>query len=211
MIEQGNGGKRKLIHVIDPCSKERAALANMAMALGYHAEIYSDHLDLSAHPPRDGIILCRDLIGEGGPAMQMDRFLKLGIWLPVVMTAEAPDPGRVVAAIKAGALDYLELPLTPQRLARCLARLENEATQVVMARKRVIEARSQLAVLTAREQEVLKLLAMGNSNKAIARQLDISPRTVEIHRSNLMAKLRASHSVEVIRLALDAQQSISMS
>lgn len=210
-MHSGNGGKsRDLVHVIDPCSKQRAALASMAMALGYHAEIYSDYLDLSTHPPRDGIILVRDMIGEGGPAVIMERFLRLGVWLPVVMTAEAPDPGRIVAAIKAGALDYLELPLLPDRLDRCLTRLASEAKEIVRARRRIIEARSQLSLLTEREHEVVKLLSQGNSNKAIARRLDISPRTVEIHRSNLMAKLGANHSVEVIRIALDAEQGLSL-
>jgi DNA-binding CsgD family transcriptional regulator len=68
----------------------------------------------------------------------------------------------------------------------------------------MIEARGRIENLSAREREVLDWLAQGSSNKAIARELQISPRTVEIHRANMMAKLGASHAADAVRLRIEA-------
>jgi len=69
----------------------------------------------------------------------------------------------------------------------------------------MIEARSRIENLSTREREVLDWLAQGSSNKAIARELQISPRTVEIHRANMMSKLGASHAADAVRLRLEAE------
>ena len=66
------------------------------------------------------------------------------------------------------------------------------------------QQRSRIDALSVREREVLDWLAMGSSNKAIARELEISPRTVEIHRANMMTKLGANHAAEAVRLKLEA-------
>ncbi len=72
------------------------------------------------------------------------------------------------------------------------------------ARRRLVEARQRISALSRREREVLDWLSQGLSNKAIARALEISPRTVEIHRANMMDKLGATHAAEAVRLRLEA-------
>ncbi|WP_232366704.1 response regulator transcription factor [Alteripontixanthobacter muriae] len=69
----------------------------------------------------------------------------------------------------------------------------------------MIEARGRLSALSGHEREVLDWLSRGSSNKNIARELDISPRTVEIHRANMMSKLGANHAADAVRLRLEAQ------
>jgi len=137
--------------------------------------------------------------------MILERLSRLGIWLPVIAVDEEPRPGRIVEAVKAGALDYLALPLDPERFARCLFRIEKEAEVFGAARRRMIEARDRISSLSVREREVLDWLTEGSSNKVIARELDISPRTVEIHRANMMHKLGARHAAEAVRLKLEAK------
>ncbi len=193
------------LHFIDSCSRQRAELARVGFALGHHCEVYGDLSELSVHPPREGIIIAHDTAEEGGVGMILERLSRLGIWLPVIAVEVQPRPNRIVEAIKAGALDYLALPLDPDRFTRCLARIEKEAEQFGVARCRMIEARDRISALSAREREVLEWLSEGSSNKAIARELDISPRTVEIHRANMMNKLGARHAAEAVRLRLEAK------
>ncbi|MEE4538174.1 MAG: LuxR C-terminal-related transcriptional regulator [Erythrobacter sp.] len=193
------------LHFIDPNTRHRAELARIGFQLGHHAEVYGDTSELSMHPPRDGIIIARDMPEEGGVAMILERLGRLGIWLPVIACEESPRPSRIVEAIKAGALDYLSLPLDPERFARCLDRIEQEAAVFGAARRKMIEARDRIANLSTRERQVLEWLAEGSSNKVIARELEISPRTVEIHRANMMNKLGARHAAEAVRVKLEAK------
>ncbi|MCK0127804.1 LuxR C-terminal-related transcriptional regulator [Erythrobacter sp. F6033] len=197
--------RKATLHFIDSSSRNRAELARAGFSLGHHSEVYGDLSELSSHPPREGIIVARDTVEEGGVAMILERLSRLGIWLPLIAVEEQPRPGRIVEAIKAGALDYLSLPLDQDRFARCLTRIEKEAEIYGAARRRMIEARDRISSLSGREREVLEWLSEGSSNKVIARELDISPRTVEIHRANMMNKLGANHAAEAVRLKLEAK------
>ncbi|WP_133365780.1 response regulator transcription factor [Qipengyuania sediminis] len=192
------------IHIVATTSAARAEQARLCFDLGYHAEIYSNAEELLAHPPQRGIALVEDLPERGGVASLIAGMARRGLWLPVIATSETPEACAVVAAVRKGALDYLELPLDPARLARTLAAVEKEAAELSAAQHRAMEARMRLAQLTPREREVLELLASGASNKMIARDLEISPRTVEIHRANMMTKLDARHSADAVRLHLEA-------
>lgn len=197
--------ERHIIHFVDADMRIRADLARATFALGHHAEVYADIEELADHPPRRGVIVAHDDGTPDGVRDMLDHLAERGIWLPLVAMDESPATGNVVAAIKAGALDYLTLPLDPARLAAMLGRIGDEARAHAEARRRMIEARGRIGVLSVREREVLDWLARGSSNKTIARELDISPRTVEIHRANMMSKLGAAHSAEAVRLRIEAK------
>ena len=192
------------LHYIDPASRARAEMARLCFGIGYHCEVYADLNDFSIHPPLNGIIIALDDPKASQKPFLFSMLERLGVWLPLVALAESPTPQEVVAAIKAGALDYLTLPIDPEHLSLALGRIEPEAAEYAVARKRVIEARNRIANLSGREREVLDWLSEGSSNKVIARELDISPRTVEIHRANMMAKLGANHAAEAVRLKLES-------
>lgn len=197
--------QRLTLRIVDGDSRSRAEQARTAFALGHHAEVYSDLDELFGRIPACGIMLLRQRSTTGPLAELFERFGEQGVWLPLIICAEDPQIERVVSAVKDGALDYLQLPLETGRLARSLARVAAEAEEQGLAHRRVAEARRRIMKLSKREREVLELLALGFSNKLIARDLSISPRTVEIHRSNMMSKLRAVHPAEAVRLWLQSR------
>ncbi len=196
--------QRLTLHIVDGEMRSRAEQARTAFALGYHAEVYDDLEELLGRPPASGVIVLRQRALDIALADVFDRLGKLGLWLPVIVCALEPELDRVVAAIKQGALDYLRLPLDPTRLARSLATTVREARAESAARRRMNFARDKIAKLSKREREVLEWLADGSSNKVIARELEISPRTVEIHRANMMTKLDARHAAEAVRLWIES-------
>ena len=196
--------QRHTLHIVDGSSRARAEQAHLGFDIGHHCEVYADVDELIAAAPDRGVVIACDEEGRGSVAQVLRRLAYAGLWLPVVATSSDPRPGRVVAAIKAGALDYLRLPLQVERLAETVVRIAEEAEAYGVARRKMIDARNRLATLSPREREVLDWLAEGRSNKMIARELAISPRTVEIHRANMMSKLGAHHAAEAVRLRIEA-------
>lgn len=197
--------QRLTIHFVDNDSRARAEKARIAYASGHHAEVYSDLQELIIIKPESGILMVTDRIISGDPEEIMARLGAAGISLPLVVTSEQPTVEKVVQTMKAGVLDYLKTPFTQQQFDDVMARIALEAEAHMEARRTLIEARQRISHLSKREREVLDWLAEGNSNKAIARALNISPRTVEIHRANMMEKLGTHHSAEAVRLRIEAQ------
>lgn len=196
--------QKLIIRFVEPSTRIRAELARCAFALGHHAEVYADLKELTEHMPETGLLVVRDDASAGGIVAVMQRLAEVGHWLPLIATDISPKARRIVAAMKAGALDYLPLPLKAERFAGSLENVIADIERHGEARRRMIEARSRIANLSNREREVLHWLAEGSSNKAIARELDISPRTVEIHRANMMSKLGAKHAAEAVRLRIES-------
>lgn len=204
-----DSSSKLIVHFIAHDARVRADLARMIYSLGHHCELYADMEELAAHPPRSGVIVARDSDMIGGIPCFLEDLLHLGIWLPVLALEVEPQTEKIVAAIKAGALDYLALPLDAAVLEETLMKIGAVAQKAATARKRILEARQLLETLSNREREVLEHLTAGNSNKTIARMLNISPRTVEIHRANMMSKLQARHAAEAVKLKLNADTAIA--
>lgn len=191
----------KYVHIVDKSTKNRAELARAMLSNDFHAEIYEDSAELVGHNPRDGIVLA-----EEEQAAAIVQAIKGGAWdLPLVIYARCPSTEKAVAAMRAGALDYLEWPISLEKLNACLRRAEREDEHVIAKARKRGSARQLIAKLSARELDVLRLLVDGGSNKSIANQLGISDRTVEIHRGNLMNKLQARSVADVVRIALYSQ------
>jgi two-component system response regulator FixJ len=129
------------------------------------------------------------------------RLVTLGIRLPVIVVTGHGDVPTAVQAMKAGALDFIEKPIDEDRLLAAIeaALLEgarktrdNDATQAVQ----------RMAALSPRERQVLEGIVAGKANKLIAYDLNISIRTVEVHRTRLMVRLGTHSIAEAIRTAV---------
>lgn len=198
--------QRPTLHIIDPCSRQRAQLAHTGKAIGHHCEVYGSPIEFLDWSPRSGIVLVtEEASGQSSAASIVATLAEHGRWLPVIALHEAPEPSAIVAAMKAGVLDFLVLHLDDPTLCAKLAAIEEEVAAHAAAKAQAAKAWQQVKALTKRERGVLDWLVQGCSNKLIARNLTISPRTVEIHRANMMIKLKARHAAEAIRLRLEAE------
>ena len=125
---------------------------------------------------------------------------------PLILVTGHADVTLAVSAMRAGAFDFLEKPLDDERLLESVGSALQEGSRT---RKSVHEARlaaELIANLTVREREVLDRLVLGMSNKLVAYELGISPRTVETHRARLQTKLKARDLSNLVRLAIAAGQ-----
>ncbi len=121
----------------------------------------------------------------------------------IVMTGHG-DVATAVAAMRAGALDFLEKPFEEELITRALARAGERLAFQIKDYERRLAAHGRLQNLSSREREVLQGLIEGRSNKLLAHEMGISVRTVEMHRANMMERLEARSSAQVIRLVYDA-------
>ena len=124
--------------------------------------------------------------------------------LPVIVVTGHADVPLAVRAMKAGAVDLIEKPyddaLLLASVKRALAKAHGAREQAAVADA----AKARIANLSARERQVLELLVAGQPNKIIAYELDISPRTVEIHRAHVMEKMEAKSLSDLVRAAIAA-------
>jgi len=197
-------GRSSLVHIVALSSAERAEQARVCYSLGNHAEIYGSYDEFVAAAPTQGVVLAEDLPDCGGVRGLLGRMADQGFWLPVVRPPHPPPPHPVCQTIQAGAPHLSGPPFDQPQLADTLARTSEEAETFARIHRQACEARVRLARLTQREREVLDRLVSGLSNKCIARDLQISPRTVEIHRAHMMSKLGAAHAADAVRLRLEA-------
>ena len=192
------------LHILDSVANTRAEQVSIGSAFGFHCEPYQSDAELLAFRPEKGIIVARDDASAGGVANVLRVLFEFEIFLPVIATAEDPHPSNVVTAIKAGALNYLRLSELKRELVQAVEGIATEAEAFSKARRRAVEAQRRVSCLSPREQEVLCLLALGQTTKMIARQLNLSPRTVDIYRANLVCKIGAKHTAEAVRIHSDA-------
>ncbi|MFZ5746587.1 MAG: response regulator transcription factor [Pseudomonadota bacterium] len=122
---------------------------------------------------------------------------------PIILTGQG-NVTLAVQAMKAGALDFIEKPYEAEMLLRTVDAAFSRLAEDSQEAARVEEARVKVDKLSPRETDVLKGLIEGRSNKIIAYELDISPRTVEIYRANLMEKLEVRSLSEALRIAFAA-------
>jgi two-component system response regulator FixJ len=131
------------------------------------------------------------------------RLSAAGIGVPVIILTAHGDVATARAALKAGAFDFLEKPIDDALMLKTIeAALARDAEVRVREDRRATVLR-QLARLTPRERQVLKLVVDGHHNREVARVLGISPRTVEVYKARVMDKLQVDRLPDLIRLAID--------
>lgn len=197
-----------VVHVIDDDDAVRDSLALLMEAAGLSARSYDsaeaflEAVDTAVPgcvvtdvrmPDMSGIDLLHRL------SDRLDRF-------PVIVLTGEADVPMAVEALKAGALDLIEKPFAAGAILAAVTKALRQLEARSERTSRRAENSQRLSQLSAREREVLKGLLDGLSNKEIARDLAISPRTVEAYRANLMMKMGADSLSELVRMSLEADE-----
>jgi two-component system, LuxR family, response regulator FixJ len=195
--------KQQTLCLVDSDTRRRAAIVHGLSRSGIHVEPFDGVVELLEHSPREpDVIFAHD---DGGDVTDlMDHLVSSGAWCPVVAYSESPEVRRVVQAVQNGVEDYLTWPFSADEVREAIETAVCRGHSTRHTRARENAARIRLERLTRREREVLARLANGLTNRGIAEQLQISPRTVEIHRANLLTKIHARHTSEAIRVAIEA-------
>lgn len=192
------------VYVIDDDTALRESLDFSLGSAGFQVTLFetATHFLASLSKLDFGCILS-DVRMPGIDGISFLRQLRANpIAYPVIIMTGHGDIPLAVEAIKLGAIDFLEKPFEDEHLIGMIDAALHLRNELDTGDVRSQEIVSRVASLSHRERQVLEGLIAGNSNKLIAREYNISPRTVEVYRANVMTKMQASSLSELIRLAL---------
>ena len=198
----------RVVHLVDDDEAVRRSAGFMLKTSGYLVHAYQSGVELlkAAGDLSSGCILL-DIRMPGLDGLEVQQALHdKGISLPVIIMTGHGDISLAVRAMKAGAVDFIEKPFEKATLLSSLDEGFRRLLHKEVTGDRRKDAEVRLQALTPRERDVLDGLAQGLPNKTIAYDLGISPRTVEIHRANMMAKLGVRSFSEALRIAFGAQE-----
>lgn len=191
------------IHIVDRDSRRRAKFAFDLTAVDRRAEIYENFEEVLDAGLTAGMLFVHD--SEPGLYTQdVNGPVSNGIAIPFALYGEQPSTSQVVDAMLSGAVDYLEWPFGVNRVTDAIARVQDDPHSFSRVRARRAKTVAQIGILSSRERAVLQQIILGSCNKKIAADLGISPRTVEVHRANMLTKLRARSSADAVRIAIYA-------
>lgn len=198
-----NDISQPLVLVVDDDEAMRRSVAFLLASVGLESRSFAAAEDFLADPPDDGRPGCviLDVRMPGMSGLELQRVLAArSFTLPIVIVTGHGDVPMAVAALKAGAHDFIEKPFNDQVL------LDAVAVAIRASRERLAEAanrgavEARLASLSRREREVLDGVLAGKPNKVIAFDLDLSVKTVEVHRHAVMEKMAARSVAELAQM-----------
>jgi two-component system response regulator FixJ len=195
---------RSTVFVIDDQCSVRHAIGEMLSTFGYDVQTYesADSFLRALDPLRHGCIVA-DVRMPGMDGIELVRELaRRQVPLPVVLISGHADVPMAVAAIKAGAEDFIEKPLDDVQLVAAINRGLAGASEQRRLQEKTHDVRARFARLTPREMEVFDLVVQGYTSEAIGERLEISTRTVEGYRVQIMNKMQAESVAVLVRQAI---------
>jgi FixJ family two-component response regulator len=195
------------VFVVDDDAAMRDSLQWLIQSVGVAVETFATAEEFLAayDPSRPGcLVLDVRMPGMGGLNLQQE-LNRREIGLPILIVTGYAEVPMAVRALKAGAFDFIEKPFSDQLLLERVRQAITLDREIRHARAVRAEAALRVARLTPREREVMELVIVGHPNKIIADRLGLSPKTVEVHRSQVMRRLEVDSLAELVRLVILAQ------
>lgn len=193
-----------LVHVVDDDLAVRQSLSFLLASDGLAVKLHesaSAFLEGLRHPPEGCVVT--DVRMPGIDGIELLRRMKAKGWsVPVIVITGHADVPLAVEAMKEGAVDFVEKPFDDERLIATIRDALERGKATAHEDAGAALARTRLASLSERERQVLEGLVAGKANKVIAYDLEISHRTVEIYRANVMTKMKAGSLSELVRMAI---------
>lgn len=194
--------EQQTVFVVDDDQAARESLRWLLESVGHHVQCYGSAREFLAEC--DGTVpgcLVLDVRMPGMSGLELQNFLQERQWcLPIIMVTGHGDIPMAVRAMKSGAVDFLQKPYNDQAL---LDRIQHALDLCRQRRHEYYELskiRQNYQKLTPREREVAELVVSGKANKVIAIELDLSPKTIEVHRANVMEKMQVRSLSELVRM-----------
>ncbi|MDN2567574.1 response regulator FixJ [Aquibium sp. A9E412] len=193
-----------VVHIVDDEEPVRKSLAFLLSMTGYAARAHeSATAFLKVAPQLERACLVTDLrMPDMSGVELLHRLREAGAMLPTIVITGHGDVPMAVEAMKAGALDFIEKPFEDEVLLEAVRHAAEELDRRNVGIGDVEAIRGRIGQLTERERQVMDGIVAGLPNKTIAFDLDISPRTVEVHRASVMAKMGARNLPDLVRMVL---------
>ena len=204
---------KEFVYIVDDDEAVRDSLRWLLEGNGFSVKVFSnaeellDFSEKQSHGMAGCLILDVRMPGITGVELH-DVLLKAGIDIPVIFITGHGSVPLAVKSMKKGAIDFLEKPFSDEEICRLVDSSLQKARDVSDKREVNLKAQELLAKLTPRENQVLERITAGRLNKQIADDLNISIKTVEAHRANIMTKVEARTVAELIKIALTANEGV---
>jgi two-component system response regulator FixJ len=197
-------GSEAVVHVVDDDVDVRQSLSFLLATAGLPVRLHESataFLNVVKEPPSGCILTDVRMPGIDGIEL-LRRVRKRGFSVPVIVMTGHADVPLAVEAMKQGAADFIEKPFDDDLLIVTIRSALDVHGRAAERNQQASAIQTRFTSLSERERQVLAALVAGKPNKVIAYDLDISPRTVEIYRANVMSKMQAGSLSELVRMAL---------
>lgn len=195
-----------VVYVVDDDDGVRTSLRWLIESVGFEVQVFRNGREFldTYDPDRPGCMLLDVRMPVMGGFDLLDKLKERGDEFPVLFLTGHGTIPMSVKALKQGAFDFIEKPFNDQDLLDRIQVAANQAINIFQSKRKSRVGADTLALLSARERDVLKLLTEGKSSKVIAYDLGISKKTVDVHRANIRDKLKVNSVAELVTLVLNS-------